>query len=354
MERKMIIVMEPDAGDAEIAAVEARIRAAGLDVHVSRGTERTLIGAIGDERKLDPEMFDPLPGVERSLHILKPYKLVAREWHRASTVIDVAGARIGGADVQVIAGPCSVETQPQMDAAADGVAAAGARLMRGGAFKPRTSPYAFQGMGVDGLRMLRSAACRHRLPIVSELMDVRMLDAFLEQKVDVIQIGTRNMQNFDLLKEVGRVDVPVILKRGMSATIGEWLMAAEYVAAGGNHKIMLCERGIRTFETAYRNVLDVTAVAVLKRETHLPVIVDPSHAGGKAWMVPALSCAAVAAGADALLIEVHPCPQEAWCDADQALTPAEFAMLVKRLDAIARAIGRRVDGLRAPAAPVAA
>jgi 3-deoxy-7-phosphoheptulonate synthase len=336
----MIIVMQPDAGEAEISAVEARIRAHGLEVHVSRGTERTLIGAIGDERKLDPEMFDPLPGVERSLHILKPYKLVAREWHKASTVVDVHGARIGGGDIQVIAGPCSVETVPQMQAAAAGVAAAGARLMRGGAFKPRTSPYAFQGKGVEGLTMLKQAAARHGLPIVTELMDVRMLDTFLEHDVDVIQIGTRNMQNFDLLKEVGRVDVPVILKRGMSATISEWLMAAEYIAAGGNHRIMLCERGIRTFETAYRNVLDVTAIAVLKKETHLPVIVDPSHAGGKAWMVPALSCAAIAAGADALLIEVHPCPAEAWCDADQALSVDEFGALMRRLGALAQAMGR--------------
>src|SRR2546421_5705025 len=346
----MIIVMEPDAGDAEIAAVEAKIRAAGLDVHISRGTERTLIGAIGDERKLDPEMFDPLPGVERSMHILKPYKLVAREWHKASTIVNVNGVAIGGNAVQVIAGPCSVETQPQMDAAADGVAAAGARLMRGGAFKPRTSPYAFQGKGVEGLAMLRNAAARHRLPVVTELMDVRMLDTFLEHRVDVIQIGTRNMQNFDLLKEIGHVDVPVILKRGMSATISEWLMAAEYIAAGGNHKIMLCERGIRTFENAYRNVLDVTAVAVVKKETHLPVIVDPSHAGGKAWMVPALSCAGIAAGADALLIEVHPCPRDAWCDADQALTPAEFAALMDKLDALSRAMGRSLERRRSEAA----
>jgi len=336
----MIIVMQPDAGEQAIAAVEARIRAQGLGVHVSRGTERTLIGAVGDERKLAPEMFETMAGVERALHILKPYKLVAREWHKASTVIDVRGARIGGDEVQMIAGPCSVETPEQMNAAADAVAAGGARLMRGGAFKPRTSPYAFQGKGVDGLALLQDAAARHDLPVVTELMDVRMLDTFLEHKVDVIQIGTRNMQNFDLLKEVGRVDVPVILKRGMSATVNEWLMAAEYIAAGGNHKIILCERGIRTFETAYRNVLDVTAVAVLKRETHLPVIVDPSHAGGKAWMVPALSCAAVAAGADGLLVEVHPNPPEAWCDADQALTPAQFSALMERLDAIAHAIGR--------------
>ena len=336
----MIIVMQPDAGESAIAAVESRILAEGLRVHVSRGTERTLIGAIGDERKLSPDMFETLPGVERALHIVKPYKLVAREWHKASTVVDVHGARIGGGDIQVIAGPCSVETVPQMQAAAAGVAAAGARLMRGGAFKPRTSPYAFQGKGVEGLTMLKQAAARHGLPIVTELMDVRMLDTFLEHDVDVIQIGTRNMQNFDLLKEVGRVDVPVILKRGMSATISEWLMAAEYIAAGGNHRIMLCERGIRTFETAYRNVLDVTAIAVLKKETHLPVIVDPSHAGGKAWMVPALSCAAIAAGADALLIEVHPCPAEAWCDADQALSVDEFGALMRRLGALAQAMGR--------------
>jgi len=338
----VIIVMQPDAGAEQIEAVEAKIRAHGLAVHVSRGTERTLIGAIGDERALEPEMFDPMPGVEKSMHIVKQYKMVAREWHKENTVIDVAGIPIGGSTVQVIAGPCSVETMPQMEAAAAGARAGGARLMRGGAFKPRTSPYAFQGKGVEGLEMLRSSADAHGLPIVTELMDVRMLETFLQYDVDIIQIGTRNMQNFDLLKEVGRIKKPVILKRGMSATINEWLMAAEYIAAGGNHNIIFCERGIRTFETAYRNVLDVTAIPVLKRETHLPVIVDPSHAGGKAWMVPALSCAAVAAGADGLLIEIHPNPCEALCDADQALTPAEFASLMEKLGAIARAIGRDI------------
>ena len=324
----MIIVMEREATDVQVAAVEAKIRTHGLDVHVSRGTERTLIGAIGDERKLDPEMFETMEGVEKSMHIVKPYKLVAREWHKANTVIDAGGVPIGGKTVQVIAGPCSVETDAQMHAAAAGARAGGARLMRGGAFKPRTSPYAFQGKGIEGLKLLKDAAASCKLPVVTELMDVRMLDAFLEHGVDVIQIGTRNMQNFDLLKAVGQVTTPVILKRGMSATISEWLMAGEYIAAGGNHNIIFCERGIRTFETAYRNVLDVTAIAVMKRETHLPVIVDPSHAGGKAWMVPALSCAAVAAGADGLLIEIHPTPKEAWCDADQALTPDEFATLM--------------------------
>ena len=338
----MIIVMQPDAGDAEIDAVEAKIRAHGLAVHVSRGTERTLIGAIGDERALEPEMFDPMPGVEKSMHIVKQYKMVAREWHKANSVVDAGGVPVGGNTVQVIGGPCSVETADQMVAAAAGVKTAGARLMRGGAFKPRTSPYAFQGKGVEGLELLRSAADGEGLPIVTELMDVRMLETFLAYDVDVIQIGTRNMQNFDLLKEVGKIDKPVILKRGMSATINEWLMAAEYIAAGGNHNIIFCERGIRTFETAYRNVLDVTAIPVLKRETHLPVIVDPSHAGGKAWMVPALSCAAVAAGADGLLIEVHPNPCDAWCDADQALTPAEFSSLMQQLGAVARAVGREL------------
>ncbi|MDR0587958.1 MAG: 3-deoxy-7-phosphoheptulonate synthase [Burkholderiales bacterium] len=336
----MIIVMQPEANEEMIAGVEAKILLHGLNVHVSRGTERTLIGAIGDERKLDPKVIESLPGVERALHIVKPYKLVAREWHHAQTVIQVGNATLGDNAVCVIAGPCSVETDEQMLASAAAVARSGARMMRGGAFKPRTSPYTFQGKGVEGLTMLKNAAATVHLPVVTELMDVRMLDTFLEKGVDVIQIGARNMQNFDLLKEVGRVDVPVVLKRGLSATISEWLMSAEYIAAGGNHKIIFCERGIRTFETAYRNVLDITAIPVLKRETHLPVIVDPSHAGGKAWMVSALSCAAVAAGADGLLIEVHPSPVNAWCDADQALSPDEFSVLMKKLSAVCTAIGR--------------
>ena len=338
----MIIVMRGNATDAQIEAVGKKILDAGLQVHTSRGTERTIIGAVGDERKLEPEMFDPLPGVEQSLHILKPYKIVAREWHPEDAIIDVQGVQIGGKQVQVIGGPCSVETPAQMDLAAKGVYEAGCNLMRGGAFKPRTSPYTFQGAGIEGLAMFRAAANKYNLPIVTELMDARMLETFLKNGVDVIQIGTRNMQNFDLLKEVGKIETPVILKRGMSATVDEWLMAAEYIAAGGNHNIIFCERGIRTFETAYRNVLDVTAIAWLKRETHLPVIVDPSHAGGKAWMVPALARAAVAAGADGLLIEMHPNPCDAWCDADQALTPDELTELMDSLTAIAQAVGRTI------------
>jgi 3-deoxy-7-phosphoheptulonate synthase len=285
-------------------------------------------------------MFELLPGVERAMHVVKPYKIVARDWHPKNTVVDVRGIPIGGADLQVIAGPCSVETPEQMARAAQAVKAAGCRLMRGGAFKPRTSPYAFQGAGVDGLKMFRAAADAQGLPIVTELMDARLLDTFLEYGVDVIQIGTRNMQNFDLLKAVGQVQKPVILKRGLCATISEWLMAAEYIAAGGNHDIIFCERGVRSFETAYRNMLDVTAIPVLKRETHLPVIVDPSHAGGKAWMVPALARAAVAAGADGLLIEMHPTPCEAWCDAEQALSPNELTALMDELRGIAAVLGR--------------
>ncbi|MFO1317234.1 MAG: 3-deoxy-7-phosphoheptulonate synthase [Burkholderiales bacterium] len=278
----------------------------------------------------------------------KAYPLVARDARAGDGAVYVRDVAVGGDAVQVIAGPCSVETDSQMRAAAAAVAAGGAAMMRGGAFKPRTSPYAFQGAGPDGLALLTSAAARHGLPVVTELTDVRMLDTFLRAGVDAIQVGTRNMQNYDLLKELGRVDVPVVLKRGMSATIAEWLLAAEYVAAGGNRRIVLCERGIRTFESAYRNVLDVTAIPVAKRETHLPVIVDPSHAGGKAWLVPALAAAAVAAGADGLLIEVHPDPTQAWCDADQALTPAAFAALMGTLRAVAAATGRSLGGARVP------
>ena len=338
----MIIVMENGATNEHIDGVVRKIKEFGLDSNVSRGTERTVIGAIGDERKLDQELIDALPGVESSMHIVKPYKIVAREWHKQNTVIDIKGIPLGGNQIQIIGGPCSVETPEQMDASAMYVKEAGCRLMRGGAFKPRTSPYSFQGKGVEGLDMFRKAADKYDLPIVTELMDVRMLDSFMEYDVDVIQIGTRNMQNFDLLKEVGRINKPVILKRGMSATISEWLMSAEYIAAGGNHNIIFCERGIRTFETYYRNVLDVTAVPVLKKEAHLPVIIDPSHAGGKAWMVPALSRAAIAAGADGLLVEMHPNPCEAWCDADQALTPEELKSLMGELKGIASVLGRSI------------
>jgi len=338
----MIIIMNSDTTDQQIDSVVAKLKEFGLDSNVSRGIERTVIGAIGDENKADKELLQALPGVEDVIRVMKPYKIVARSYHKEDTVIDIKGVKLGGRQIQVIGGPCSVETQPQMDESARYVAEAGCRLMRGGAFKPRTSPYTFQGTGVEGLEMFRKAADKYNLPIVTELMDVRMLDTFLEHDVDVIQIGTRNMQNFDLLKEVGRTHKPVILKRGMSATISEWLMAAEYIAAGGNHNIIFCERGVRSFETYYRNMLDVTAIPVLKKETHLPVIVDPSHAGGKAWMVPALARSAVAAGADGLLVEMHPTPCEAWCDADQAIDPQGLKDLMGQLKGIAQAINREI------------
>jgi len=336
----MIIVMGSHVTEAEIQGVENKLIALGLTANISRGIERTIIGAIGDERKIHKEALEALPGVENVIRVVKPYKIVAREWHETDKVISIKGIQLGGNTIQVIAGPCSVETQMQMDLSAQHVRNAGCHLMRGGAFKPRTSPYAFQGKGVEGLEMMRQAADKHNLLVVTELMDVRTLDAFLEHKVDIIQIGTRNMQNFDLLKEVGKIHVPIILKRGLSATISEWLMSAEYIAAGGNHNIILCERGVRSFETAYRNMLDVTAIPMLKKETHLPVIVDPSHSGGKAWLVPALSKAAIAAGADGLLIEMHPNPCDAWCDADQALAPNQLTQLMGELRAVAKAVGR--------------
>ena len=339
----MILIMKKESNNDSIAAIEKKIAEMGMQSNTSRGIERTVVGIIGDERKIDKRLLEMMPGVENVIHVMKPYKIVSRESQAQGSIIDIKGIRLGGEEIQVIGGPCSVETPEQMAAAAKGVAAAGCKLMRGGAFKPRTSPYSFQGLGVEGLKLLRTAADNEDLPIVTELMDVRQLEHFSEHDVDIIQIGTRNMQNFDLLKEVGRVQTPVILKRGMCATIKEWLMSAEYIAAGGNHNIILCERGVRSFETAYRNMLDVTAVPVLKKETPLPVIMDPSHAGGKAWMVGALSRAAIASGADGLLIEMHPNPCDAWCDADQALNPQELVELMRELKGIANVLGRRLD-----------
>jgi 3-deoxy-7-phosphoheptulonate synthase len=338
----VIIVLKPDASAEQQRGILDKIEALGLRSHVSQGVERTLIGVIGDDRIVHRDALRALPGVDQVIPVLKPYKIVARESHPHSTVIDIGGVPLGGRTMQVIAGPCSVETPQQMQSAARGVAQAGCRLMRGGAFKPRTSPYSFQGLGVEGLKLLREAADREDLPIVTELMDVNMLDAFLEYRVDVIQIGTRNMQNYDLLREVGRTRTPVVLKRGMAATLEEWLLAGEYIAAGGNHSIIFCERGVRSFEPAYRNMLDVSAIPALKRETHLPVIVDPSHAAGTAWMVPALACAAVAAGADGLLIEMHPQPCEAWSDGDQALDAPQLSALMGQLRAIAGVLDRDV------------
>jgi len=335
----MIIVLRPDATKEQVDHIVERIKSLGLSVHISKGKERTILGAIGDESVLEGQPLEVLPGVEKVMPILKPYKVVSREFKGEDTVIYVNGIKIGGKQIQIIAGPCSIETRKLLFDAANKVKKAGARFLRGGAFKPRTSPYAFQGLGEEGLRYLADARKKTGMPVVTELMDPRDIGIVYEH-TDIIQIGARNMQNFRLLTEVGRLDKPVLLKRGLSATIKEFLMSAEYIAAEGNHKIILCERGIRTFETAVRNTLDLSAVPVLKEETHLPVIVDPSHAVGRWDFVAPLAKAAIAVGADGLMIEVHSDPENALCDGAQSLRPDKFAVLMKDLKKIAQAVGR--------------
>ncbi len=337
----MIIVLRKDATQDVIDHVVEKIKGTGLAVHISKGKERTIIGAIGDETLLAGISLDALPGVENVMPILKPYKLVSRDFRDESTIIDVCGVKIGDSQVQVIAGPCSVESQESLVDCAMKVKSAGANILRGGAFKPRTSPYAFQGLGVEGLKLLAEARKRTGLPIISELMDPRDTEVMCEY-VDIVQIGARNMQNFRLLTEVGKIKKPVLLKRGLSATIKEFLMSAEYIAAQGNTEIILCERGIRTFETSTRNTLDLSAVPVLKSETHLPVFVDPSHAVGIWSLVAPLSMAAVAVGADGLMIEVHTDPENALCDGAQSLKPSKFARLMDDAKKVAASLGRSI------------
>ncbi len=335
----MIIVLKKDATEDIVEHVVEKIKGAGLSVHISKGKERTIIGAIGDETLLSGISLEALPGVESVMPILKPYKLVSREFSKEGTVIDVGGVRIGDTELQVIAGPCSVESIDSIVNCATAVKAAGARILRGGAFKPRTSPYDFQGLGADGLKLLAEAKKKTGLPIISELMDPRDTELICEY-VDIVQIGARNMQNFRLLTEAGRARKPVLLKRGLSATIKEFLMSAEYIASQGNSQIILCERGIRTFETSTRNTLDLSAVPVLKEETHLPVFIDPSHGAGRWGLVAPLAKAAVAVGADGLMIEVHTDPENALCDGAQSLKPNKFAMLMDDLRKVAVAVGR--------------
>jgi 3-deoxy-7-phosphoheptulonate synthase len=336
----MIIVTRAGVSDAELDHIRERIEVLGMRTHLSRGEQRTIIGCIGDESLLQEAALLTLPGVDSVHPVLKPYKQASREFVARPTVIRVGDrADVGGRELAIIAGPCSVEGRDMLRKTARAVAAAGAGMLRGGAFKPRTSPYAFQGLGEAGLRMLTEVRAETGLPIVTEVMDTRQVELIAEH-ADVLQIGARNMQNFALLSEVGRVQRPVLLKRGLSATIKELLMAAEYVMAQGNRDVILCERGIRTFEPATRNTLDVAAIPVLKAETHLPVIVDPSHAGGRADLVAPLAFAAIAAGADGLIVEVHPCPEEALSDGDQSLAPEGFADLMRRLRPFAEAAGR--------------
>ncbi len=319
----MIIVLKPEASESEVDHIIDRLRDLGLKSQISTGQERTIIGVIGDDRILHNQPLTALPGVESVLPILAPWKLVSREFKKEATIIDVGGVKIGAKKLTIMAGPCAVERLELTVGIAHEVKAAGATILRGGAYKPRTSPYSFQGLGREGLDYLVEAKKQTGLPVVSEILDTRDIELFLE-KADIIQIGARNMQNFELLKEVGAYDKPVLLKRGLSATIKEFLLSAEYIMSRGNQNVMLCERGIRTFETQYRNTLDLAAIPTLKELSHLPVIVDPSHATGKWDLVAPMSKAAVAAGADGLLIEVHSNPECALCDGEESIKPSKF------------------------------
>ncbi|MFN3682599.1 MAG: 3-deoxy-7-phosphoheptulonate synthase [Fimbriimonadaceae bacterium] len=340
----MVIVMKPGAPESAVAEVSEHLEALGYILHVSRGVGRTLIGAVGLPEIDKAATADSLRGhdwVEDVVLISKPYKFVSREYQAHDSVVDVAGLPVGGPGVVVMAGPCTVESEEQVDDVARQVAAAGATVLRGGAYKPSTSPYSFHGLGEPALRILRDAADRHGLRVVTEVMDVRRVDE-VARFADILQIGTRNMQNYDLLREVGQARKPVMLKRGMSAKYEEWLLAAEYIATQGNAQILLCERGIRTFETATRNTLDLNAVPMVKSLSHLPVVVDPSHGTGRRDLVAPMSLAAVAAGADALIVEVHPDPDHAVKDGQQSQTPGQFAAMMVLIARVAEAVGRRL------------
>ncbi len=339
-----IIVLKPDISDESIRHILKKLESKGLKATVSEGTERKIIGVIGDTAKVTEEEEDAIramEGVENAVRILKPYKLASREFKKENTLIDIMGNEIGGKRIHVMAGPCAVENKTILMTIAEKVKEAGATFLRGGAYKPRTSPYSFQGLGEEGLRYLLDAKQKTGLPVITEIMDPRDMDVIVDF-TDIIQIGARNMQNFRLLLEVGSVNKPVLLKRGLSATIKEWLMSAEYIMSRGNQNVMLCERGIRTFETATRNTLDLSAVPVLKKLTHLPIVVDPSHGVGKWDLVAPMAKAAVAAGADALIIEVHTNPEEAMSDGEQSLKPESFGQLMKELRLIAQAVGRDI------------
>jgi len=337
----MMIVMKEGASEAEIAAVIARVESVGAQAHVSAGELVTVIGAIGDREHVANLGLEGAPGVDHLVPILKPYKLASLQYRRERrTVLEIDGRRIGGEHFATIAGPCTVESREVLLDAARTVKEAGAQFLRGGAYKPRTSPYSFQGLGEAGLRLLAEAKAETGLPIVTELMDVRDLEPVLEV-ADVVQLGARNMQNYTLLTEVGRSGKPVLLKRGLSATLEELLMAAEYILKEGNEAVMLCERGIRTYEPSYRFTLDLMAVPVLRELTHLPIVIDPSHAAGKRSLVEPLSLAAAAAGADGIIVEIHPCPEEAVCDGPQALYADDFAAYLRKLEAAAELAGKQ-------------
>lgn len=335
----MIVVFKPNAPIEEKLKLRAMLEAQGFQIHASEGINASLYGIVGDTSALDMKNLLVNGAVDKVMRVQEPFKRANRAFHPEDTIVDVSGVKIGGNRIQVIAGPCSVESQEQVTEVAKSVKMGGATLMRGGAFKPRTSPYSFQGLKEKGLDYLKAARAETGLPIVTEIMSIDKIERFVED-VDLIQVGARNMQNFELLKELGKTNKPVLLKRGMSATIEEWIMSAEYIMAGGNDNVILCERGVRTFETYTRNTLDLSAIPAVKKLSHLPVIVDPSHAAGMWWMVEPLAKAAVAVGADGLLIEVHNNPECALCDGAQSLKPERFAKLMGELKGIARIIGR--------------
>ncbi|HIY20503.1 MAG TPA: 3-deoxy-7-phosphoheptulonate synthase [Candidatus Flavonifractor merdigallinarum] len=339
----MVVIMKPHFTPEQLQEAIQAMKAGGVEVNISRGTETTVLGAEGNAAQIDEELLEQLPGVEKVMRVTEPYKKANRKYHPDDTVLPLPNGRtIGGKRLAVIAGPCSVESEAQIIEVAQSVRESGAAALRGGAFKPRTSPYSFQGLECEGLNLLQKAKEATGLPIVTEIMGTEYIELF-EECVDVIQVGARNMQNFDLLKKLGRKTTkPILLKRGLSSTIEEWLMSAEYIMAGGNPNVILCERGIRTFETYTRNTLDLSAVLAVKQLSHLPVVVDPSHACGKAWMVERMSMAAVAAGADGLIVEVHNDPKNALCDGAQSLTPEAFRSLMSALDPVARCVGREV------------
>lgn len=330
----MIIVLRPHSTKEQIDHVIDRIKELGYKPHLSQGEVRTIIGVIGDEDKLQVAPLAAIPGVEQVLPILKPFKLASREFHAADTVVKVGNVSIGGSHLGMIAGPCAVENYEVLDEIAGKVKAAGANILRGGAFKPRTSPYSFQGLGEKGLKILREVGDKHGMPVLTEVMDPRQLE-MVERYADMIQIGARNMQNFDLLKELGQSQKPILLKRGMSATVKDLLMSAEYILASGNPNVVLCERGVRSFEDSTRNMLDMSAVPNVKGQSHLPIIVDPSHATGRPDLIPAMARGAVAAGADGVHIEVHSCPEKALSDGAQALLPEKYAAVMKDMKSLA-------------------
>ncbi|HYH08728.1 MAG TPA: 3-deoxy-7-phosphoheptulonate synthase [Thermoanaerobaculia bacterium] len=337
----MVIVMQKHASDAHIERVVAELSSRGFDVHRSTGSDQTVLGVVGRVDTIDQREFELFDGVQEVVRVSEPYKLSSRTWRREKTIVNARGVEIGGDKVVILAGPCTIENEEQMFETARRVARAGARVLRGGAYKPRTSPYAFQGMGVEGLKLLRAAGDENDMATVSEVMEIGQIEKMLDY-VDILQVGARNMQNYNLLSALGQVRKPVLLKRGMSATIQEWLLAAEYIMAGGNYDVILCERGIRTFETYTRNTLDISAIPVIDKLSHLPIIADPSHAVGRRDKVMPVARAIVAAGGDGVLIEVHHDPEKAVCDGPQSLYPDQFARLMDELRIIVPAVGRSI------------